>query len=169
MADVRLQARKHDSELRSFRRRLFAAESDSTAWVGSGYVSQMAQLLRFGPVKSVTDRHAELTVVADTVDQAVMLEDPDQHGLILTLSVAAHHRMIHSRLPVDLGEAAAWMVEILGADWAGHAYSAGALSTTGGSGRLTTQFFYIFIGPDGKPHQVPAAFSVPVRPLRDVA
>ncbi|MDQ0729087.1 hypothetical protein QFZ21_004139 [Microbacterium sp. W4I20] len=36
-------------------------------------------------------RHAELTIVGDMVDQAVMLDDPEETGMILTLSVAVHH------------------------------------------------------------------------------
>ncbi len=94
-----------------------------------------------------------------------MLSDPSRDGVIVTLSVAAHHRQLHSRLRVDRDEAAAWINEVLGEEWSAHAYAAGALSTTGGRGevpRLTTQYFYVFIGSDGKPQSAPETFSVPL-------
>lgn len=174
MVDVKFQARKHENEIRTFRRYLFSDAADSSAWVGSGDVDSMPTLQRVGPVKSVTDRHAELTIVGDMVDQAVMLDNPERTGMILTLSVAAHHRLLRSRLTVDAGEAAAWIKTIVGEEWVEQAYAAGELSGRAeGHGhpgaRLTTQFFYVFIGSDGKPQDPPAAFAIPVRRLSDVA
>ena len=166
VVDVSPQARKHDAELRAFRRRLFSESADSTAWVGSRGAAQMPQLQPLGPVKSVTDRHAVLTIVADTADLGVMLDDPEYPGTLMTLSVAAHHRQLHTRLPVDPDEAAAWVTEVLGEEWSQHVYAAGALSTTGNSARLTTQFFYVFVGKDGRPQVPPEKFELRVSPLR---
>lgn len=174
MVDLRTLTRKHDSEIRAFRRYLFTDEADSTSAIVSD--TEFAKVLsgdrpgpqRFGPVNSVTDRHAALTVVADLVDQAAMLEDEQLTGSILTLSVAAHHRQLQSRLTVDPDEAAAWIRALLGDTWSAHVRAAGALSTTStGSGaqRLTTLFFYLFIAPDGRPHNPPASFSIPTVPL----
>lgn len=165
MVDVSTQARKHATDIRLFRRALFSHSSDSSAWVSSGDPRLMPSLRRLGPIKSVTDRHAELTVVGDTVDQAAMLDDPTREGVIITLSIAAHHRQLHSRLRVDRDESAAWIAEILGEEWSAHAYAAGALSTRGDRNeapKLTTQYFYVFIGSDGKPQQAPENFSVPL-------
>ncbi len=165
MVDVKSQARKHATEIRVFRRDLFSHTSDSSDWVATGDVNLMPELRRLGPVRSVTDRHAELTVVGDTTDQSAMLNDPGRDGVIITLSVAAHHRQLKSRLRVDRDEAISWIVEILGDEWSTHAYAAGALSTTGERGdvpRLTTQYFYVFIGSDGQPQRAPEQFSVPL-------
>ncbi|GAB3631681.1 hypothetical protein GCM10027421_10340 [Microbacterium shaanxiense] len=170
MIDVTIPARKHATDIRVFRRALFSEETDSTTWVRSGDISKMPSLRPLGPLKSVTDRHAELTVIGDVVDQQALLGDVASDGMVVTLSVAAHHRQLHSRLSVDVGEAAAWIAEILGEEWARHAYAAGALSTTGDTRttRLTTQYFYVFIAPNGRPQTRPATFSVPLRPLDDV-
>lgn len=124
---------------------------------------------RLGPVKSVTDRHALLTVVADVVDQAVMLEDEQLEGSLLTFSVAAHHRQLHTRLTVDVDEAAEWVRTILGDPWGEHIHAGGTLSTTAtgnGPQRLTTQYFYLFITPLGQPHDPPASFRIATTPLR---
>lgn len=166
MVDVRVQARKHANDIRIFRRGLFSVASDSSAWVSSADIELMPNLRGLGPIKSVTDRHAELTVVGDTTDQSAMLEDPTREGVIITLSVAAHHRQLRSRLRGDVDESVAWIVEILGEEWAAHAYAAGALSTTRNRDdvpTLTTQYFYVFIGPDGAPQHAPESFSVPLR------
>lgn len=176
MIDLRPLTRKHDAEIRAFRRYLFTDEADSTATIAADdgiakILSGESQALRrFGPVKSLTDRHAQLTIVADVVDQSVMLEDDHLSGSLLTLSVAAHHRQLHSRLTVNIEEATAWIRAILGPDWSNHVHAGGALSTTGsgqGPQRLTTQFFYLFITPTGTPHDPPATFRLATTPIRD--
>lgn len=170
MVDVRTQARKHATEIRQFRRDLFPHISDSSAWVSTGDIKLMPELRRLGPVKSVTDRHAELTIVGDTTDQSAMLNDANKRGVIVTLSIAAHHRHLQSRLRVDRDEAVSWVIEILGDEWSTHAYAAGALSTTGDKGavpRLTTQYFYVFIDSDGRPQRAPEHFSVPLKRILD--
>lgn len=176
MVDLRPLIRKHEAEIRAFRRYLFTDAADSTATIAAEdgiarILSGGSQTLqRFGPVKSVTDRHAQLTIVADVVEQGVMLEDDQLSGYQLTFSVAAHHRDLHTRLTVNLEEAVAWIRAILGPDWSEHVYSGGALSTTGsgrGPQRLTTQFFYLFITPSGVPHDPPAKFHLATTPVRD--
>lgn len=176
MVDLRPLTRKHETEIRAFRRYLFTDAADSTATIAADdgialILSGKSQTLqRFGPVKSVTDRHAELTIVADVVEQAVMLEDDQLSGSLLTFSVASHHRQLHSRLTVNLEEAAAWIRTILGPNWSEYVYAGGALSTTrSGQGpqRLTTQFFYLFITPSGKPHDPPDNFHLATTPIRD--
>ncbi|MGF6823644.1 hypothetical protein M2317_002557 [Microbacterium sp. ZKA21] len=168
MIDVTSVARKHATDIRVFRRKLFSEEADSTAWVSSGDTSKMPELRPLGPLKSVTDRHAELTIIGDIVDRRELDETDAGPGLLMTLSVAAHHRQLHTRLSVNAAEAAAWVVEILSEAWAEHTYAAGALSTTGSRKtvpRLTTQYFYLFLTPDGRPQTRPDTFSVPLRPL----
>ncbi|PRA82076.1 hypothetical protein [Microbacterium sp. MYb66] len=122
----------------------------------------MPALKLLGPLPSVADRHAELTVIGDTVDQTAMMDDAALDGVVLTLSVAARHWLLGTRLPVSHEEAEAWVREIVGDVWAEHVLPAGALSTRRSersrATRLTTQFFYLFIGADGRPQDAPASF-----------
>lgn len=169
MLNLKTQVRKHAAEIRSFRRNLFSHHADASDWLRTGDPSQMARIARLGPINSVVNRHAELTFVGDNADQAARLDDPSRDGTVLTLSVAAHHRQLRSRLAVDNGEAEAWIAEILGAEWAHQAWAAGALSTTGephqSAQKLTTLFFYVFIGADGKAQETAPEFDVPLRRL----
>ncbi|MFJ9574527.1 hypothetical protein [Streptomyces bacillaris] len=166
--DIRTVLRKHEEDLRRFRRGLFSTEP-----TGSGLDSVLPPDVleqlhaagktvphRFGPVRSVTDRHAVLTVVGDISDRAVLLERPGQEGSILTLSVAAQNKQLRTRTAVDPQEARAWVEAILGPAWLPHVYSAGALGgfARGGistSRPLTTLFFYLFLGTDGRAHAEP--------------
>ncbi|WP_236655448.1 hypothetical protein [Streptacidiphilus carbonis] len=159
---------KQETELRRFRRSLFAAEP-----TGSGLASVLAPAVleqlqaggmavpsRFGPVRSVTDRHAVLTIAGDIIDQALLLEQPGREGSVLTLSVAARNKQLGTRLAVDPQEARAWVETILGPTWLPHIYSAGALSgvAKGGSSTprpLTTRYYYLFLGADGLAHTEP--------------
>lgn len=129
----------------------------------------MPNLRPLGLLKSVTDRHAELTIVGDVTDQSVLLEDEEREGMVVTLSIAAHHRQLRSRLRVKSDEAAAWIATIIGEEWADRVHAAGALSTTANSqSPLTTQFFYVFVGRDGRPQESPAEFNLPLRPLGEL-
>ncbi|MFD4482369.1 hypothetical protein ACFVXC_35230 [Streptomyces sp. NPDC058257] len=157
--------RKHQEDLRRFRSGLF-----STDPAGSG---GLAPVSRFGPLRSVTDRHAVLTIIGDINDQAVLLERPGQAGSVLTLSIAAQHKQLGTRQAVDPAEARAWVEAIVGPDWLPHVYSAGALSglTKGGSSTsrpFTTRYFYLFLGADGVPHAEPEhQLGVQLSPLVD--
>ncbi|MFE9424121.1 hypothetical protein ACFYNO_14280 [Kitasatospora sp. NPDC006697] len=166
--DIRTVLRKHEEELRLFRRNLFStepADSGLTSVLPQTVLEQLrteGQVMphRFGPVRSVTDRHAVLTIVGDITDQAALLGKPGQEGAVLTLSVATRHKQLRTRQPVDLEEARAWVEAIVGPGWLPHFYSAGALSgsTTGGTSTpkpLMTQYFYMFLGRDGVPHAEP--------------
>jgi hypothetical protein len=166
--DIRAVLRKQEEELRRFRRSLFSAEP-----TGSGLASVLPTTVveqlqaqgktvphRFGPVRSVTDRHAVLTIVGDISDQAMLLERPGREGSVLTLSVAAQNKQLRTRTAVDPQEARAWVEAILGPTWLPHVYSAGALSgfARGGSSTprpLTTRYFYLFLGADGLAHAEP--------------
>ncbi|MER6116227.1 hypothetical protein [Streptomyces sp. NPDC001743] len=168
--DIRTVLRKHEEELRLFRRSLFSTEPADSGLASVLPEAVLEQLRsegrvmprRFGPVRSVTDQHAVLSVVGDVTDQATLLEEPGREGAVLTLSFAAHHKKLRTRLPVDLEEAKTWVQAIVGPGWLPHFYSAGALSGTS-KGRtstprpLTTQYFYLFLGADGVPHAEPEA------------
>ncbi|MFI6118038.1 hypothetical protein [Kitasatospora sp. NPDC051164] len=174
--DIRTVLRKHEEELRLFRRSLFSTDPADSGLVSVLPAETVLEQLRaaggvmprsFGPVRSVTDRHAVLSIIGDITDQSVLLEKPGQQGAVLTFSVATRHKQLRTRQPVDLEEAKAWVEAIVGPDWLPHFYSAGALSgsTTGGPSTpkpLTTQYFYMFLGADGVPHAEPEGHQLGV-------
>ena len=160
--------RKHEGDVQRFRRGLFSTDpADSN--LASALPAHLLEQLhaaglpvphQFGPVRSVADRHAVLTVVGDITEQAVLLEQPGREGSVLTLSVAARHKQLGTRQAVDPAEERAWVAAIVGPEWLPHVYSAGALTgvrkgDAPTSGRLTTRYFYLFLGADGVPHAVP--------------
>ncbi|MFE9613179.1 hypothetical protein [Streptomyces sp. NPDC006012] len=161
--DIRSVLRKHEEELRRFRQNLFSADPPSELPAAMSRHIRTTGLTAptgFGPVRSVTDRHAVLTVLGDISDQAVLLERPDREGSVLTLSVAARHKQLGTRQAVDSAEAGAWVKAIVGSSWAPHVYTAGALSGFASAGvrtshPLTTRYFYLFLSRDGVPHAEP--------------
>lgn len=174
--------RKHEEDLRRFRRDLFSTEP-----TGGGLASVLppAELEKlhavgrtvphhFGPVRSVADRHAVLTIMGDISDQAMLLERPGREGSVLTLSVAAKNKQLRTRMTVDPQEARAWVEAIVGPTWLPHVYSAGALSgfARGGSATqrpLTTRYYHLFLGTDGLAHAEPEhELGVTLTPLADV-
>lgn len=171
MTSIRTLTRRHELDLRRFRSEL--RTSDSSDWVESDVpVTQktVPKLPAFGPVRSTTSPHANLTFVGQVASQAAHCHDPELDGFVVTISVAAHHRALGTRLPVDEGDAAAWVRAALGDEWSSHVFTAGALSTTTDARdtkriQLTTRFYYVFLGSDGKPQSEPQSMSVPLTAL----
>nr|WP_029183178.1 hypothetical protein [Streptomyces clavuligerus] len=166
--DIRTVLRKHESELRRFHRGLFSTDPAGSVFASVVPVAVLERLKaegravphRFGPVRSVTDRHVTLLIVGSIEDQAVLLERPGQAGSVLTLSVSATHGRLGTRQAVDSAEARAWVEAIVGPSWLPHVYAAGNLSGSAGPGvspskAKTTTYFYLFLGPDGVPHAEP--------------
>ncbi|MFG2162786.1 hypothetical protein [Streptomyces olivaceus] len=161
--DIRTVLRKHEEELRRFRQNLFSAVPPTelpNAMTKHIRATGLTAPSGFGPVRSVTDRHAVLTVLGDISDQAVLLERPDREGSVLTLSVAARHKQLGTRQAADPAEAGAWVKAIVGSAWAPHVYTAGALSGFASGGAwtprpLTTRYYYLFLSRDGVPHAEP--------------
>ena len=91
MVDVSAQVRKHATDIRLFRRALFSDSSDSSAWVSSGAPQLMPSLRRLGPIKSASDRHAELGSDGSIVDEAAFTANISAtiDGLLEAASVAA--------------------------------------------------------------------------------
>lgn len=119
-----------------------------------------------GPLKSVTDRHAEITFGADRAKLSYATTTPGLPGFKLTLSMAGHHRMMGSRVPLSVEETDAWLYATFGDEWADHSYHAGAMS--GVSGRFTTVFYLLYLSEDLQPIPQPQAETgynmVPVQP-----
>lgn len=96
-----------------------------------------------GPLKSVSDRRAQLSFGGDRAILSCALETPGAQGYKITLSMAGHHRTMGSRVPLSVEETDAWLYAILGDEWADHSYHAGARSgvmTNGGYGGFTTVY-----------------------------
>lgn len=168
MTSIRTLTRRHEFDLRRFRSEL--RTSDSSDWVDSVVPvtkKTAPKLPGLGPVRSTTNPHASLTFVGQVASQAAHCHDPELDGFVVTISVAAHHRLLGTRLPVDEDDAAAWVRAALGDEWSSHVFTAGALSTTTNapgteSIQLTTRFYYVFLDSDGKPQGEPQPMSVPL-------
>lgn len=88
----------------------------------------------------------------------------------MTISVAAHHRDLGTRLLVDEHEAVTWVQLLLGRDGGGQIYAAGELSTMfdareGSPQRLTTRFYYLFLSEDGRAQAAPSSITLPLVPI----
>lgn len=91
--DIRTVLRKHEGELRRFRRGLFSADPADSE-LASSLPSSVLERYRvrglavphsFGPVRSVTDRFATLSFGGDISDQAALLEQPGREGSLLAV------------------------------------------------------------------------------------
>lgn len=187
MVDLTATARKHDRELRAFRRYLFSDAADDTSYLRTATTlphrettgdtvsipvkeiladTNRPELRRFGPIKSITDRFALITIVGSIADQSVFTKS-DQPGMVITLSVAAHHRQLDTRLNLNIEEANAWVHTILGPTWAPQVYTAGEQSGHSpqrAPGRLTTRYYYLFVDPAGHAHTPPGEFELDLSP-----
>ncbi|PPG02670.1 hypothetical protein C5E06_09460 [Pseudoclavibacter sp. RFBI5] len=171
MTSIRTLTRRHEFDLRRFRSEL--RTSDSPDWLQSNVpVTQETapKLPGLGPVRSTTNPHANLTIVGQVTSQAAHCHDPELDGFVVTISVAAHHRLLGTRLPVDEGDATVWVRAALGDEWSPHVFTADALSTTTDAPdteriQLTTRFYYVFLDSDGKPPRAPQSMSVPLTAL----
>lgn len=114
---------------------------------------------RIGPVASLTERFTKLTIVADMADLAFLDQNPSLEGTCVTVSIAGHHRVMDSRVPVNIAEAKAWIRVVLGDKWAPHAYQQGTLSGVGG--RATTMYFRLFLDAGYRPCTRPDKFGGP--------
>ncbi|MGF9663165.1 hypothetical protein AAIH25_15010 [Arthrobacter crystallopoietes] len=125
------------------------------------------RLAGLGPLPSVSDRHADVTVGAELADLAYAHDDLTLEGYKITLSLAAHDRILGGRITLDIDETDAWLYAVLGQTLADRAYHAGALSGTEPH-RLTTVFYYVYLDlhrqPVPRPETADDSFEVPVRP-----
>lgn len=127
--------------------------------------------LNVGAFKSVSDKFAELTFGADRSRLSYIEETPGLAGYKVTVSMAGHHRVMRSRVPLSVQETDAWLYAILGDDWADHSYHGGAMTGVnekGGRGGLTTVYYMLFLSeelqPIPKPQAAPGYDLVPVQP-----
>jgi hypothetical protein len=67
------------------------------------------RLTGLGPLPSVSDRHAEVTIGAELADLAYAQEDLTLEGYKITLSLAAHDRVLGGRITLDTDETDAWL------------------------------------------------------------
>ncbi|MCS3494529.1 hypothetical protein M2368_003561 [Arthrobacter sp. JUb119] len=119
-----------------------------------------------GPVKSLWDPLVDLTLGSDISDLSWLTEGKVAEGTCLTLSIAGHHRVTGSRVPLPSGECDAWLWAIY-PQWASEAYRAGTLS--GVDQRLTTVYYRVFFDAAGEPMQKPEHFTHPgLRPLNEL-
>lgn len=120
-----------------------------------------------GPVRSLTDQYADITLGADVSDYAWYAEDPTASGDLMTVSLAAHHRLMRSRTGLAEAEADAWALAVLGTEHASLIYRAGALS--GVRGFLTTVYYHLYRDASGGAALLPEGSRVAERAARMTA
>lgn len=106
-----------------------------------------------GPVPAMSGDPVQFQFVGTFTDQAVMFSDSTREGTVLTISVAALDEFTQDRVAVPSDAARVWLHAILGDSWVEHMVERGALS--GIDGTLSTEYYDIFIGPDGKAQPSP--------------
>lgn len=145
---------KYRQTLTDFRRKILGEEGRSTALNQNDPHREIPSI---GRIRSLEDKHVELTIVADAADLDWFAEDPALEGTCITVSMAGHHRLLGSRTSLPTGECDAWLRAILGAHWADHAYRAGTLS--GVDGRLSTVYYRLFLDGDDCPMLRPDSYK----------
>ncbi|THJ64017.1 hypothetical protein E8P82_14905 [Arthrobacter echini] len=159
--------RKHRDKLEQFKRAFMLDENvfDEDRPFGE------YRPLNSGPFRSVSDKFAELTFGADRTVLSYIEEKPGLAGYKVTLSMAGHHRVMGTRVPLSVEETDAWLYAILGNEWAAHSYHGGAMTgvnENGGRGGLTTVYYMLFLTEDLQPMprpDIPLGYDlVPVQP-----
>lgn len=148
--------KKHREAIAGFRAKIFGPEGHSGAHNESDPDRRIPGL---GPVRSLRDKHVDLTLGGDVADLSWLMEDPTVTGTCVTLSVAGHHRVMGGRASLPAGECDAWVQAIFDPGWMDHAHRAGTLS--GVAGRLSTVYYRMFLDKDGKPMDRPVNFDHP--------
>jgi hypothetical protein len=96
-----------------------------------------------GPVQSVEDGNANLTIVADVEGLAWFTADKGLLGSCITVSIAGHRRNTGTRVHLPLAECDAWIEAILGGSWITHVYRAG--NKVEPDGRLDIASYRLFL------------------------
>ena len=159
--------RKHRDKLEQFRRAFMLEENVFDVHRPHGE----QRPLNVGPFRSVSDKFAELTFGADRSALSYIEETPGLAGYKVTISMAGHHRVMRTRLPLSVEETDAWLYAILGDEWAGHSYHGGAMTgvnENGGRGGLTTVYYMLFLTDELRPMprpDIPLGYDLaPVEP-----
>lgn len=123
---------------------------------------------RIPRVRSLDDPRIDISLVGDIAYLDWFTSTPGLKGMVLTISIAGHHRLMQTRTSLATGECDAWAAAVFGDDLVQHAYRAGALSgsvpsgsAVSAGGRLTTVYYRLFLDEDGRPMDKPEAMSGP--------
>ncbi|WP_264671232.1 hypothetical protein [Arthrobacter sp. VKM Ac-2550] len=109
-----------------------------------------------GQLRSVTDRHTDLSIGADQGELAYVEEQPGLEGYRITVSMAGSNRIMGGRTALPTAETDAWLYALLGEDLARFAYHAGALSGPASGLRPSTVYYFLFLDSGRKPMPRPA-------------
>ncbi|MFJ6419201.1 hypothetical protein [Paeniglutamicibacter sp. NPDC091659] len=148
--------KKYREPLAAFRGKVFGPEGHSGP---HNEKDPDRRLPHLGPVRSLWDKHVDLTLGGDVSDLGWLMEDPSVAGTCVTISIAGHHRVMGGRTSLPSGECDAWVQAIFDPEWMDDAYRAGTLS--GVDGRLSTVYYRLFLDEAGKTMDKPANFNSP--------
>lgn len=147
---------KYGKEVEGFRDRVLGPEGRTGP---DTKIEEGKSTMPSASFRSLTDRHALISVVGDVCDTSWLEQNPDLAGSVMTLSIAGRHRLLGGRTSLPSGECDAWAIEIVGQERAPYLYRAGTL--TGVAGRLSTVYYRVFMNDEGIPVAKPDAVSHP--------
>ncbi|SEJ61407.1 hypothetical protein SAMN04487917_10835 [Arthrobacter sp. yr096] len=145
---------QHTQELSAFRHNITSAPYKA------GTPTQLnadRRSVRMGPVQSVEDGNANLTIVADVEGLAWFTADKGLLGSCITVSIAGHRRNTGTRVHLPLAECDAWIEAILGGSWITHVYRAG--NKVAADGRLDIASYRLFLDERRNPVSKPQAVA----------
>ncbi|MFJ5955912.1 hypothetical protein ACIQC5_08125 [Paenarthrobacter sp. NPDC092416] len=155
---------QHNVELTEFRRNLTGPQRHASPFRETGHHSASAHVpnadrrsVRLGPVQSLEDGNANLTIVADVEGLAWFTADSGLLGSCITVSIAGHRRNTGTRAPLPLDECDAWVRAILGGSWIPHVYRAG--NTGAGEGKTDIASYRLFLDERRNPTAKPSAVN----------
>ena len=143
---------QHNQELSVFRKDITSAPHKAGTATS---LNADRRSVRMGPVQSVEDGNANLTIVADVEGLAWFTADKGLLGSCITISIAGHRRNTGTRVHLPLVECDAWIEAILGGSWIANVYRMGNKAKP--DGRLDIASYRLFLDEHRNPVPKPQA------------
>ncbi|MGP0222520.1 MULTISPECIES: hypothetical protein [unclassified Paenarthrobacter] len=141
---------QHTQELASFRQDITSPPYQAGTPTA---LNAARRSVRMGPVQSVEDGNANLTIVGDVEGLAWFTADKGLLGSCITVSIAGHRRSTGSRVQLSLAECDAWIEAILGGSWLNQVYRSGTSVVR--DGRLDVASYRLFMDERSNPMAKP--------------
>ncbi|PPH10476.1 hypothetical protein C5C36_13985 [Rathayibacter sp. AY1G1] len=170
---VRKIVNKHERDIRSMQRTLFTDAGEritSQPGLTDAQLHELAhararQLPRLRG-RSLTNRRAEVSVLMDRGPPAELEPDSsaDPTHSLVSVSAKGLNLLVGNSEVLEPDECTAWAQAVVGEQGATRLYAAGALSGSNDK-RLSTFYFYVFTGQDGRAVDKPVGWSLKLEPV----
>lgn len=115
------------------------------------------KIQEFGPVRSLANSFADVTISADRAELAWLTGNPALAAQCVTVSVAVHHKVLGTRISLTSTDYVAWVQAVVGVSWMRFVYKAGVV--TDFAGRTITQYFRGFLDQQSLPGLCPQEYE----------